>query len=141
MITHASVVTGTGVYPAPKNLTGTISTQAVTKMIKVTGGNSAQINPTLIGKWIYANNQCRKITGVRDGVFIYLEKPFTAAVTGAALNIVDNIGGQVSFVNLSTNTISVCDGSFGAGVGNSFLQQPIWYVLGANQIQIEIQYF
>lgn len=139
MIAYADVVTGTGVYPPPTTLTGTLTSLAASRTLKVTGDDSSEITRSLIGKWLYANNQCRKIVGTRDGSFIYIEKDFDAAVN-TTFRVVDNIGGQVSFVNLSTNEITVNDGTFGSGVGNAFLHQPIWYVLGASEMQIEIQY-
>lgn len=140
MIHYADVVTGTGVYPAPNTLTGTVSSLAANRTLQVTAGDPTKINPTLIGKWVYANNQCRKIVGTRDGVYLYLEKDFDAPVVAATLNIVDRVGGQISFINLSSNQITVNDGTYGGDVGNTYRHEPIWYVLGANEMQIEIQY-
>lgn len=145
MIHYADVVTGTGVYPSAQTFMGvvnaiTVSSLAAKKTLKVSEVSPTTINPTLIGKWVYANDQCRKIVGTRDGVYIYLEKDFDAPVVAATLNIVDRVGGQISFVNLSPNQITVNDGIYGGDVGNTYRYEPIWYVLGVNEMQIEIQY-
>ena len=138
MIAYADVVTGTGAYPPARTLTGTIETYGSTG--KVMKGVGTAFKSELIGKYVYANDQCRKIIGVKDATYLFIEKPFTAPVAATAFLVVDTIGGQISFVNKSTNEITVNDGTYAGNVSNAFTNQPIWYVLGANEMQIDVQF-